>query len=471
MLLVGCHVEKASMLQLLESLEQQNRSGEEMLNDSIAEMLVDYFDRHGNDNERMRSKYILGRTYFCLGELPRALDIYNKAIDCVDTTSIDCDFAKLSRVYAQKATIFYEQLQARSQLESLRDAERFARKGKDTIMAIECFAQQANAYSLLKLIDSVILVKQAAANLFLTINQRRLAVQTLSTTILPLLEKKDVSQASKCLKDYELFSGNFDENGDICKGREIYYYVKGKYYLAIGNVDSAELLFRKELSKGTNLNHLIAGYKGLQEVFEQHKNADSIAKYANLGYQLNDSAYSLSEMQSIQKFQASYNYNHIKYLAEKSKLESTVAWLIVALISFLVIMTGLYFGKKYRLFRKAALDYRLRSAAITRHLKELANSNPPQYPTLDDWDLLRQLVEKEIPLFRQTLKVNELSLTEFDYDVCLMIRVQLLPIEISRLKKCSPSHISNIRKRLLLRIFNKEGGSEVFDDEIGKIVR
>ena len=47
----------------LEELEQHNRAGEQLLNDSLAEALVDYFDRHGDANERMRSRYMLGRTY------------------------------------------------------------------------------------------------------------------------------------------------------------------------------------------------------------------------------------------------------------------------------------------------------------------------------------------------------------------------------------------------------------------------
>ena len=76
-ILTGCSGDKAQRLQLLEQLEQQNRSGEAMLNDSLAEELVTYFDRHGDANERMRSRYILGRTYYCLDELPRALEMYN----------------------------------------------------------------------------------------------------------------------------------------------------------------------------------------------------------------------------------------------------------------------------------------------------------------------------------------------------------------------------------------------------------
>ncbi len=117
---IGCSGDKAQRLQQLEQLEHQNRSGEPMLNDSLAEDLVSYFDRHGDANERMRSRYILGRTYYFLGELPRALELYNEAADCADTTSADCDFAKLSRIYAQRAVIFQKQIQPRSQLTIVR---------------------------------------------------------------------------------------------------------------------------------------------------------------------------------------------------------------------------------------------------------------------------------------------------------------------------------------------------------------
>ncbi len=228
-------------------------------------------------------------------------------------------------------------------------------------------------------------------------------------------------------------------------------------------------MFRKELRNGKDMNNQIAACKGLQKVYEQRRNSDSIAKYATQSYELNDSAYSLSEMQNIQKMQASYNYNHIKFLAEKKKLEAERAWLVTALIALLFIIIGVYYGRKYLGLRKLALDYRLRRAGITHHMKELANSNPPQYPTFDDWDKLRTLVEHEIPSFRKTLRVDELSLTDMDYDMCLMIRVHLLPIEIAKLKQCSPSTITKSRRKLLRLIFEKEGNADDFDDEIGKI--
>ena len=469
LLLTGCSGDKEQMLQQLEGLEQQNRSGQPMLNDSLAESLVNYFDRHGDANERMRSRYILGRTYYCLDELPHALEMYYEAANCADTTSSDCEYKVLSRIHAQSAVIFNLQVQPRSQLDELRMAEYYAWKGKDTLQAIECYAQQSNAYELLGFQDSIVLIKETAAQLFYGINRSERAAQTLGSAILALVKKQDLLKAKNFINVYESSSNLFSPNGDIVIGREIYYYIKGEYYLAFGNRDSAEYYFRKELKESKDVNDQIAGCKGLQELYEQKKIPDSIAKYAKLSYELNDSAYLLSEMQNIQRFQASYNYNHIKYLAEKKKLEAERAWLVAALIFLIFIIIGAYYGRKYLGLRKLALDHRLRRADITHHLKELANSNPPQYPMLDDWDKLRALVEREIPSFRKTLRVDELSLTDMDYDICLMIRVHLLPIEIAKLKQCSPSTITKSRRKLLRLIFDKEGNADDFDDEIGKI--
>lgn len=468
-LMMSCTGNKAQMLQQLEELEATNRAGEQLLNDSLAEELVDYFDRHGSSNERMRSRYMLGRTYFFMDELPRALEIYNEAADCADTTSADCDYKVLSRIHAQKAVIFNMQVQPRSQLSELRLAEYYAWKGRDTLQAIECFAQQAEAYDYLQMFDSVVQIREKAYDQFMKINRLDRAAQTLGSAIPSLLELRDLEKAKRFIDIYEAKSGLFDESSNIEKGREIYYSIKGRYYLSINNLDSAEFMFSKELRDGKDLNNQIAGSKGLQEVFERNGISDSIAKYANHAYMLNDSAYSLSEMQNIQKLQASYNYNHKKQLAEQKAREAEKAWLILALVVSCVIIILLLFSKRYYLFKKAALDYRLKNAEITHKLRKMAKSNPPLLPDFEDWKQLRALVEREIPDFPKIVNPDGHPLTDIEYDVCLMVRVHLMPIEIARLKKCTPSYVSNIRKSLLKRVYGKAGSSEDFDDEIGKI--
>ena len=255
-LLTGCTGNKSQMLQQLEQLEAMNRAGESLLNDSLAEDIVDYFDRHGSSNERMRSRYMLGRTYFFMDELPRALEIYNEAADCADTTAADCNYKVLSRIHAQKAVIFNMQIQPRSQLSELRLAEYYAWKGKDTLQAIECFAQQAEAYDYLHMFDSVVQIREKAYDQFMKINRADRAAQTLGSAIPSLLELCDLEKARRFIDLYETKSNLFDESGNIETGREIYYSIKGRYYLAVNNLDSAEYLSSsihpRESDRGTS---------------------------------------------------------------------------------------------------------------------------------------------------------------------------------------------------------------------------
>ena len=528
-LLAGCSGDKAKMLQQLEQLEQQNRSGEAMLNDSLAESLVNYFDRYGDANERMRSRYILGRTYYCLDELPRALEMYNEAADCADTTSADCNYKVLSRIHAQSAVIYDSQILPLNQFEELKKAEYYAWKSKDSLQAIECYAQQADIYSFLHKEDSAIIVREKAFMLFNEIGRKDRGAQTLAAAIRLLIRKGDISKAKAFCNSYEQYSGLFDENNNIEKGREIYYSIKGDYYLAVHLLDSAEYMFRKELRDGLDPNNQIAGCKGLQMVYEQRKNSDSIAKYATLSYELNDSAYLLSEMQNIQKFQASYNYNHHKLLAEQSEKKAqqslNLLIVIIALVSIISILAFFWF-KSYQAKRKAEilqyrkdleklerlqtelqdicseeklspweifdkkheeivtilnrvteykrktkqpfanLEERLSKAPIVKRLKEYVNSNPYQKASQADFAELRSLLNEELPHFYTTLNTPHYTLSEIEYDVSMLLRVRFSPMDIHRLTGMSPGYVSNMRSRLLLRVYGVDGSPADYDKRI-----
>ena len=469
-LMVGCNGDGVQKRQQLDELEQQNSKGEKLVDDSLAESLVTYFDKHGDASEQMRAKFILGTTYYGLNELPRALMTYYEAADCADTTKADCNYQLLSLIHGQCASIYHTQVQPRSELQELRLSEHYAWKDKDTLQAIKRYSQQSGAYDFLKIPDSVIYVKERAAQLFREIGRNDRAARTLGgSTITSLLKKGEIAKALEYSRIYEQESGLFDADHNIAKGFEIYYYIKGECYLATHQPDSAEYWFRKELREGPDIRNQIAGSKGLQEVFQQKRNSDSIAKYATLAYELNDSAYSLSEMENIQRFQASYNYNHQRFLAQQKESEAKIAWLTAIIVILIAGMVLWRFFGRYRLFKRAALDDRLKNAAITRRLRSMARSNPPQYPTLDDWKQLRSLVEHEIPAFHDLMNSGASPLTEMEYDICLLSRVHILPNEIAKLKKCVPSYVSNIRKNLLKKVFGKEGNADEFDDEVGNI--
>ena len=532
LLMMGCRGDGVQMRQQLEKLEQQNRAGEKLLNDSLAEDLVEYFDRHGDANERMRSRYMLGRTYYHLGELPRALETYLEAASCADTTSGNCDYKVLSRIHAQSAVIYHSQVQPRSQLKELGLAERYAWKAKDSLQAIECFSNQADAYDFLKMPDSVIFVCERSSALFEKIGRKDRASQMKGFAIISLIERKELGKSKQFIDDYEALSELFVQKDSIFPGHEIYYYMKGLYYAATQQLDSAEYLFRKELRDGIDLNNQIAGCKGLQELYEKKKNSDSIAKYASLSYELNDSAYSLSEMQNIQKLQASYNYNHQQFLAEQSarKAERTWNWLI-GIIAFFVILAlavCVLFQKykadkdrklaDYRLnllkleeaqsellelremnqdadalinrkaeeikalqkriddyqsrqksYDSATLEDRIDNSEIVKELDALLELNPVQSATQSQMRELKKFINEQIPCFYESLNESQV-LRPIEYEVCVLTRCHFKPASICKLLNRSDGYIANLRKGILLKVYGIKGTPKDLDERVMKIV-
>jgi hypothetical protein len=428
--------------------------------------------------------------------------------------------------------IYNLQVQPRSELLYYNLAEYYAWKAEDTLQAIECFAAQTGAYTFIKKQDSVIIICEASSRLFDSIGRWDRSSQMKGRAILPLTQMNEIEKSKQCIDEYESNSGLYFINDSISKGHEIYYYIKGNYYLATNQLDSAEYLFRKELRDGKDLNNQIAGCKGLQELYEKKKISDSIAKYANLGYILNDSAYSLSEMQNIQKLQASYNYNHQQFLAEKNarKAERTVAWLVVVSALLVVLLLAIYlFYQKYKAdkeraqaeyrlnqskleeaqsellelrernqdadalinkraeeikalqkrideyqsrqdsYDSATLEDRIDNSEIVKELNALLELNPVQSATQSQMRELKKFVNEQIPYFYDSLNEPQL-LRPIEYEVCVLTRCHFKPASICKLLNRSDGYIANLRKGILLKVYGIKGFPKDLDERIMKIV-
>ena len=527
---VGCADRKEQMLAQLAELERQNIADSLMTNDSLAKALVTYFDDHGTPNERLRAHYILGRTYADLGEAPAALDAYLDAAACADTTAADCDWGKLSRVHAQSAQLYRQLIQLRSQQAELNKAIYYARKASDTLMAIECLAATASVYSLLHYPDSVIYIREEASHMLAEMNLPKAAARVLGSAISAAVDCNDLQRASRYVEQYESASGLFDDEGNVESGRDIYYYTKGRYYLGIGQVDSAEWMFRRLAGGDHSLNEQIGASRGLYEVYLQRRNPDSIAKYANLSYLLNDSAYSLSEMENVQRLKASYNYNRNRQLAEEKSHEARQAKIMLmlaislaAVVILLLILFILAYRKRQQLQHlqyqhdlanleraqvelmqlraeenqalssiiqqkdeeleewkrrvaehqaktpqpdSALLEGKLQNSSIVHHLKDLLQQNPPCQASNDEMKELWNLMNELIPSFYDELK--KLRLVE--YHVCLLIRSHFGPAEICKLTGLRDDYLPHLRKRLLQKVYGIEGTAKDFDARIMAIV-
>ena len=475
-LFLGCTDGTERRLQL-EELEQQNRAYSLMLNDTLARDLADWFDRHGTSNEQLRAHYILGRTYTDRGELPQALNAYHAAADRADTTSRDCDYHTLSLVHSQMAEIFHRHYQPRTAIAELSAAQRMAYLDKDTLTAIECFFDQSNEYERLGETDTAFAIATEAARLFATMGQDKRAAAAKNATILMLLDQHRTNEAKAAIDAY-LASAYTDSLGNVSRGREIFYYKRGLYYLQAGKTDSAEYFFRKELRDGRDINNQIAGRKGLQLLYEKLGKADSVAKYATEGYSMSDSVYMISESQNIQSLQAMFDYTHNQLMLEQktSELRMTRLYMVIAVISLLlVILIVVYIAQRrdrqhavaaanyQSTIRELSLEERLANSPISTRLQDLANGNPPKVADADDLNSLRVLVSDNIPSFFDRVNPPQQPLGEQEYMVCLLTRLSFPSASIDRLTGVSDGYTSRLKSRLYKKLTGENGNAKDFE--------
>ena len=351
------HWSKAQrMRHALLTAKAMNKAYVPLTADSLMTAVADYYDRHGTSNERMEAHYLLGCTYRDLGEAPAALAAYQDAIDRADTLAADCDHALLCRVYSQMAELFYNQTLSKDYLECLDKSIVHANMAGDTLAALNSQAQKLPLFVMQQRPDSVLAVFDNIYKDYLGLGVIQKAAQYSQYAAWAMLKKDNYAKAKEYMELYEHESGYFNDEGDIEPGREIYYYLKGQYYLSTHQVDSAEYFFRKEMANGLDYNNQNAAAKGLTEVFNQIEQPDSAAKYALYAYNMNDSVYAQMATNEVEQTKGMYEYGRHQRnaLVEKEKRERayTLSYLLAAVISVFIIV-AIFVFERFRLKRRA----------------------------------------------------------------------------------------------------------------------
>ena len=169
--------------------DAHNQFSISMKADTFMTDVADYYNRYGNDKQRIKALYLLGCVYRDKGDAPMAIEYYNKAVEQADTTQADCDFKQLSRVYAQMAGLFDEQRTPKMELKMW---------GK----AIACGR-----------------VSDAAGSLL--------------TTIEAEIENNQLKEAKKHIDEYIKYTGVLNGQQELTEERISSFFYIGKYYEAI----------------------------------------------------------------------------------------------------------------------------------------------------------------------------------------------------------------------------------------------
>ena len=523
--------EYAAMHHGLDSLNELNRNDEPFTAADV-QPYIDYFDRHGEPNDRLLAYYLLGRAYHEQGEAPMALEQYHKAIECADTLSRDCDFGQLSRVYAQMGEVFYSQYMFPQSRKQYEHSTRFALMGKDTLSALLCYEQQGIALIEMGVLDSAIIISEKVSDLYTQNGYPKNSAIALGSIINTLISQGNYEKATRYMKRYEEESGLFNRNGDIEKGRETYYFFKGDLFLKEQKLDSAEYWYRRELQNGLDFSNQNGGAMGLAMVFEQRHQPDSAAKYYQYAYAMNDSVYAQMATEEVARMQAMYDYSRHQETARKKSeeaMQERLKWQLALSVLLLGVVLAIFAGnhiykrrklnlRKYRSkleqLEKAQTELlQLRNIAsqysevtliieekeneIASLKKEILTGNQKMlkdraevderiiqtdiYRLLlrkskkgvlldnDELRACRMLIIENLPELNNLLSSKKSSLNKKEFDLCILFRLGFHSKEISNMLNVSSARVSQMCASVLQKIFNKkEGGAKMLSEELGK---
>ena len=506
---------------LLLKAKVRNKLAMPMSTDSLKD-IADYFDKHGDSNERMLAYYIIGCVYQRSQDAPMALQYFHEAATKADTTDSSCDFLTLHRTHVWSAEILKSQFAFSDAFHENSLAFKYAMKAKDTLNAIITYEQKSNIYNALGLSDSAIFIREKLYGLYSKYGYEKEAVRSLGLLINYGVENKELSDVKHYINLYEHKSGNFNNKGDIKKGVEIYYVAKGRYLAEINELDSAEYYFRKCARTAKNYSDLKYCFDDLADIYRKRNRPDSVAKYADLARMMTDSAYAQMSTEHLQQMQAMYNYNRYRQTAEEAEKDALRTKYISIIIIMAIMAAAIggalavrtYIMRKRRARVDEIKEYKRKinelemsraelesinsglNAEVNRMIEEktkkidiLKTEYEKNFNNVKDKDLFecepiviqirwkarkttKPMDKDEISRLKELFKDYrplsnwENTLNNNEYLICLLVRLDFVPAEICILTDLSSSNISNIRKRLLEKMTGREGSPKDFDKYI-----
>jgi len=525
LLLAACvgNGEQMRMEQVLAEADSMNRAYTSMASsDSILTEATHYYDRHGTPNERTRAYYLLGCAYRDKGEAPQALECYQQAIDCADTTAADCNFRLLMSINGQMAELFHAQNLPTDEITCWKEYQRYARLAKDTIQYIRGIELLTKPYFLLGDTDRMIESIMESRRLYIEHGDSDLAVGSFGILIYLYLNRGQLDTAHHLMQEYECKSGLFDEKGEIVKERGVYNYLKGSYFIQIHQLDSAEHYIRKLFSCNLELD----AYRGLSAIYKQKGNTDSIYKFTQNYENAVDSYKNNLRTETLHQMSSLYNYHRFQRKADSARIAAANTrirfGLALMVTLFLLIFVLWQYARARKKRQEAQIKYEQKKNLLhqieqelellqmhekenrtliatkeeqihcleeeilsyerDRHglLKSQENNlrNLEVYqnfhsmarkaliPSDEDWEKLYIGIKDVLPSFCDFIDCNKYQLNQTEYRTCFLIRIHLNVKDMSNMLGVSSAYISKIRKEMLKTLFDCSGSASDFDKKV-----
>ena len=345
------------------------KTGKEFDTDSLTRELVDYFGDRSSGNEPALAYYMHGCALMDIGRAPESLQSFYDAINRADTVNNLPACRILRGIYGQMAGIFHKQNLPQDEIWAWENCIECVKITSSEEEYIETKGQLIRPYCLLDSLDKVLSIIDEEYQSLKRLGKYQEAADALSAAIHIYTDRGQLSEAERCMTIFERESGAFDSIGNISKGREYYYYTKGKYELARKNIDSAEKYFRKAIKYG----YLSEGCKGLLHVYRERGNQDSIVHFSVMYEAAQDTLHDRMRTDAIHQMAFLYNYTRSEKEAEiaREQAQRNRTLFMGSLIAAIIIigsLTWLFIGASGRKRQRIAkLERDLNLALDTRN--------------------------------------------------------------------------------------------------------
>ena len=501
------------MRHILLRTQAQRHAGIGFTSDSISNLLVSYYNAHGTPNERMTAHYLKGCSYLELGDEPATLRCFNEAVGTADTSALDCNYAQMGDIYGQIARIYNNHAMPDSALRAYGLAEHYARKANDTINVITIWGNKSNVLIDLGRISEALELREKAAERFKAMGYSKKAARVKGLCIKWYIQQGELDKAKAAMDEYEAISGYSRIKDETKSGWESYFHIKGTYYLETGKLDSANYYFKKlKLASDTLFNIQTAqklqnaqsmyNYMRHQEVAHrkelESKNVQ-LRLYRGIAFILLFAAV-MSVFVLLLRRRIRRNERQLVVVRrENSRLNVLIGnnnrkldelnGLIEEKISIITALNDQLNQQAIDLnsYHKQAETIQQLNERIAHYETEMMNqvtanlmnrlAEEPalmvvfqklkarkEYLSKSEWTELYSTAEKYFPALCNIKTNPKVSVSE--YQICVLTKLGLRINDIIYLTRISASNISNMRSRMLSKLFGEEGGAKDFDIRI-----
>lgn len=496
---------------------------ESIAHDSVIVDLADYYHNKGNNKEKMEAYYILGIYYKQKGDAPRALVSFSKSLQYADSAR---NIRDMMLVHGMLQEVYEEGGMYTDARREMKLAANYGLKCKDTLAALIYKEFEPWYYLQIRDFDSVEIAANRIYKRSTQVKYGRPNTLVLSYSVLSQLEKKNWKKAKRYMDIYER---NFADPTVNTKGRSaILYDYKAKYYAGIGKLDSA-LHFIHLQQRNRCLNNSEQVFRNYMNVYCAMGKVDSVNKYANLFCLCNDSAKANLYAERVTQIKSMYDYTQQQEEAFRQRSKShrlMAALMLVASLGVIVVLSLVMLISRNRRRHAEAMriehneyarlsaryemvleqqnmlmlkeseksemydllqqeleglrqnmatvsatrnkeSQKMMEAAAVERLRELIAAGG--HPSDEEWKKLSKVFEEYDNGFSKWLADQSGKLNRREMRLCMLSRLHFQPSEAAVLLVTTRQNVTNMRSRMMPKVFGEEGSAADFGLRIAEI--